>query len=400
MDDFEFLLPEDEPTVEIHDHDDPGHAPPFHHLASLPTHQLPKTIVPTRGVTTTIGGSIRELVMSRNTWGPKLNLSQLKPQETPLLGSAGQPVDQPPTLGSREESQASAQAPQEKYVWMPTRRPPAVWSESDTQLFFDGIAQFGTDLSSIAVLFPGRTRQDIAHKFRVENTKRPNHMQSALLVQNQRPIDVEKFKEAKKKCDELKAEPVRVLDAEEQEALDQLLGTLEQPPAPPRAAGTAKDDPEGPQFPAVVPSFTLNTPQGDFSFDDEDAPITSLYSSKGRYEQRLDTADSAEKKPVKRARSPVATARLKPKKVAVASPLPRRDAIKLEPATQAALPPVPPPKLTEDFEFEDDADHMMTFEEAAGITASQEDDNDLVFDHDYRSAAAADTDREEEFGFL
>lgn len=397
MDDFEFLLPEDDPIMEHHEHEEEvGHTPPFQHLATLPTHQLPKTVIPNRGITTTLGGSIRELVMSRNAWGPKLNLPQSKPQETPLLTSAGNPAEQPPVLGSREASQENAR-PQEKYVWMPTRRPPAVWSESDTQLFFDGIAQFGTDLSSIAVLFPGRTRQDIAHKFRVESTKRPNHMQSALLVQNQRPVDVEKFKEAKKKCDELKAEPVRVLDADEQEALNQLLGTLEQTPAAvqQRVEVKVKEDPDGPQFPPVVPSFASKAPPEDFNFDDEDAPITSFYTSKGREQ----TAGSV-KPVVKRARSPAASSLVKPKRTSGPSPAPKRGTVKPDPATQAAQPVQPTPKATEDFEF-DEEDHMMTFEEAAGITASQDDDNDLVFDqHDFRNAVATDNDRDEDFGFL
>ncbi|XP_024164053.1 transcription factor TFIIIB component B''-like [Rosa chinensis] len=43
------------------------------------------------------------------------------------------------------------------------------WNEQDTKLLYEGIEQFGSDFRMIALLFPGRTRDQIKLKFKKED---------------------------------------------------------------------------------------------------------------------------------------------------------------------------------------------------------------------------------------
>ncbi|XP_057997266.1 uncharacterized protein LOC110652485 isoform X2 [Hevea brasiliensis] len=60
------------------------------------------------------------------------------------------------------------------------KTPTARWSKPETELFYEGIWQFGTDLSMIQQLFPGRTRHQIKLKFKKEERQHPLRLSEAL----------------------------------------------------------------------------------------------------------------------------------------------------------------------------------------------------------------------------
>ncbi|XP_024161101.1 transcription factor TFIIIB component B'' homolog isoform X2 [Rosa chinensis] len=61
---------------------------------------------------------------------------------------------------------------------------PAKWYEQDTELFYEGIEQFGSDFSMIALLFPGRTRDQIKFKFKKEVRHNPLRINEAFRRQS------------------------------------------------------------------------------------------------------------------------------------------------------------------------------------------------------------------------
>ncbi|KAJ0010439.1 hypothetical protein Pint_34748 [Pistacia integerrima] len=60
------------------------------------------------------------------------------------------------------------------------KTPTVRWSKQDTDLFYEAVRQFGTDLSMIQQLFPGRTRQQIKLKYKKEERKQPLKLNEAL----------------------------------------------------------------------------------------------------------------------------------------------------------------------------------------------------------------------------
>ncbi|KAL8189130.1 hypothetical protein R6Q57_029391 [Mikania cordata] len=58
--------------------------------------------------------------------------------------------------------------------------PRTKWTKLDTELFYQAIQQFGTDLSLIRECFPGRTREQIRSKFKRESKLHRLRMESAL----------------------------------------------------------------------------------------------------------------------------------------------------------------------------------------------------------------------------
>ncbi|GAB4826104.1 hypothetical protein Ancab_008974 [Ancistrocladus abbreviatus] len=60
-------------------------------------------------------------------------------------------------------------------------KPPTVrWLKEDTELFYQGVSQFGSDLSMIQQLFPGRTRHQIKLKYKEEERLHPMRLHDAL----------------------------------------------------------------------------------------------------------------------------------------------------------------------------------------------------------------------------
>ncbi|KAK9665113.1 hypothetical protein RND81_14G091300 [Saponaria officinalis] len=60
------------------------------------------------------------------------------------------------------------------------KQPRAKWSKKDTEMFYQGIRQFGTALSMIQQLFPGRTLEQIRSKYKKEQKQNPMMMHDAL----------------------------------------------------------------------------------------------------------------------------------------------------------------------------------------------------------------------------
>ncbi|PWA53386.1 Homeodomain-like protein [Artemisia annua] len=54
------------------------------------------------------------------------------------------------------------------------------WTKQDTELFYEAIQQFGTDLSMIKECFPGRTREQIKAKYKKEERRQPLRLNDAL----------------------------------------------------------------------------------------------------------------------------------------------------------------------------------------------------------------------------
>ncbi|KAJ6431018.1 hypothetical protein OIU84_018510 [Salix udensis] len=84
-----------------------------------------------------------------------------------------------------------------------TDRPPnSRWSKQDTELFYEGIQQFGTDLSMIQQLFPGRTRHQVKLKYKKEERQNPLRLHEAL---SRRPKDNSYFEKLIEQLQEVAA---------------------------------------------------------------------------------------------------------------------------------------------------------------------------------------------------
>lgn len=74
------------------------------------------------------------------------------------------------------------------------------WSKQDTELFYEAIQQFGTDLSMIKECFPGRTREQIKAKYKKEERQQPLRLSDALTTRakghSQFEVVLERLKQA------------------------------------------------------------------------------------------------------------------------------------------------------------------------------------------------------------
>ncbi|KAJ6355944.1 hypothetical protein OIU78_004129 [Salix suchowensis] len=82
------------------------------------------------------------------------------------------------------------------------RAPNSRWSKQDTELFYEGIQQFGTDLSMIQQLFPGRTRHQVKLKYKKEERQNPLRLHEAL---SRRPKDNSYFEKLIEQLQEVAA---------------------------------------------------------------------------------------------------------------------------------------------------------------------------------------------------
>ena len=76
------------------------------------------------------------------------------------------------------------------------------WTEEETNLFYDGLRQCGTDFSLLQMLFPKRTRRQIRNKFKREESINAARINNALM--DKKPIETEKFCFAEKGTGEKK----------------------------------------------------------------------------------------------------------------------------------------------------------------------------------------------------
>ncbi|XP_021725680.1 uncharacterized protein LOC110692912 [Chenopodium quinoa] len=66
-----------------------------------------------------------------------------------------------------------------------TKETRARWTKQDTELFYQSLSQFGSDLSMIQQLFPGRTRHQIKLKYKKEERQNPMRVNDALTCRTQ-----------------------------------------------------------------------------------------------------------------------------------------------------------------------------------------------------------------------
>ncbi|CAF2250099.1 unnamed protein product [Brassica napus] len=66
------------------------------------------------------------------------------------------------------------------------KTPRTRWSKQDTQLFYEGIQEFGSNLSMVQQLFPERTRQQIKLKYKLEERKNPLKLNDALSTRSKK----------------------------------------------------------------------------------------------------------------------------------------------------------------------------------------------------------------------
>ncbi|KAL0092780.1 hypothetical protein J3Q64DRAFT_1230366 [Phycomyces blakesleeanus] len=69
------------------------------------------------------------------------------------------------------------------------------WTVQETELFFDALAQFGTDFQMMSTLLPGRTRSNVRLKFNREERLNPKKI-TDYLIRKRKPMDLEKYKAA------------------------------------------------------------------------------------------------------------------------------------------------------------------------------------------------------------
>jgi hypothetical protein len=65
------------------------------------------------------------------------------------------------------------------------------WSNDETNLFYEGLQQCGTDFTLLQRLFPNKTRRQIRNKYKKEDLADPARVRDAL--RTRRPIDIKRF---------------------------------------------------------------------------------------------------------------------------------------------------------------------------------------------------------------
>ncbi|KAL6633923.1 hypothetical protein ACP70R_026594 [Stipagrostis hirtigluma subsp. patula] len=81
----------------------------------------------------------------------------------------------------RTENNAIQNATKLNYHSYMNKQTRAKWSKSDTDLFYQGLRQFGSDFAMIQQLFPDKTRHQIRQKFKTEDKKNPMLVHDAII---------------------------------------------------------------------------------------------------------------------------------------------------------------------------------------------------------------------------
>ncbi|KAK4347657.1 hypothetical protein RND71_033996 [Anisodus tanguticus] len=92
------------------------------------------------------------------------------------------------------------------------KTPSTRWSKQDTQLFYEAVQQFGTDLSLIQQLFPGRTRRQLKLKYKKEERQNPFRLHDAL---TNRSKDHSHFERVIEHLKQIEAEELQYADKDE-----------------------------------------------------------------------------------------------------------------------------------------------------------------------------------------
>ncbi|CAM0954804.1 unnamed protein product [Alopecurus aequalis] len=81
----------------------------------------------------------------------------------------------------RTENHAVENATKLNYHSYMNRQTRARWTKSDTDLFYQGLQQFGSDFAMIQQLFPDKSRDQVRQKFKSEEKKHPMQVHDAIL---------------------------------------------------------------------------------------------------------------------------------------------------------------------------------------------------------------------------
>ncbi|KAK4711528.1 hypothetical protein R3W88_006041 [Solanum pinnatisectum] len=92
------------------------------------------------------------------------------------------------------------------------KTPSTRWSKQDTELFYEAVQQFGTDLSLIQQLFPGRTRRQLKLKYKKEERQNPFRLHDAL---TNRSKDHSHFERVVERLKQIEAEELQYADKDE-----------------------------------------------------------------------------------------------------------------------------------------------------------------------------------------
>ncbi|XP_060192327.1 transcription factor TFIIIB component B'' [Lycium barbarum] len=92
------------------------------------------------------------------------------------------------------------------------KTPSTRWSKQDTELFYEAVQQFGTDLSLIQQLFPGRTRRQLKLKYKKEEKQNPLGLHDAL---TNRSKDHSHFERVIEHLKQIEAEELQYADKDE-----------------------------------------------------------------------------------------------------------------------------------------------------------------------------------------
>ncbi|XP_069149866.1 transcription factor TFIIIB component B'' isoform X12 [Solanum lycopersicum] len=92
------------------------------------------------------------------------------------------------------------------------KTPSTRWSKQDTELFYEAVQQFGTDLSLIQQLFPGRTRRQLKLKYKKEERQNPFRLHDVL---TNRSKDHSHFERVIEHLKQIEAEELQYADKDE-----------------------------------------------------------------------------------------------------------------------------------------------------------------------------------------
>ncbi|VAH20661.1 unnamed protein product [Triticum turgidum subsp. durum] len=81
----------------------------------------------------------------------------------------------------RTENHALENATKLNYHSYMDKKTRAKWTKSDTDLFYQGLRQFGSDFAMIQQLFPDKSRDQVRQKFKSEDKKHPMQVHDAIL---------------------------------------------------------------------------------------------------------------------------------------------------------------------------------------------------------------------------
>ncbi|KAM0842050.1 hypothetical protein ACQ4PT_058607 [Festuca glaucescens] len=84
-------------------------------------------------------------------------------------------------VNDRTENDAPENAIKLNYHSYMNRQTRARWTKSDTDLFYQGLQQFGSDFAMIQQLFPDKSRDQVRQKFKSEEKKHPMQVHDAIL---------------------------------------------------------------------------------------------------------------------------------------------------------------------------------------------------------------------------